>query len=641
MSLTSLAGKLWRALLCASLALALGAATALALGPSRSPLPGFPRFRGVIFTRDSSAATAARQQAIRSALKASSGTNPNCTERTTNPGADLCFWGGPVVHSHRVHLIFWEGTGGTTFPAFYVEKVKKYFADVAQASGASSNVYAVGVQYAGSNGAGEYKVGFNATPEADVYVDSTDPLPAAGSLPTQCTDTSPVVTSGKCVTDEDLRTEVETAETAKVLSGWKSSLEDIYFVFTPAHVGSCFEAGSSAEGHACAFASGGFCAYHSDFGTTGKETLYANLPDGGGVAGCDSFEHPNEASGVDATLDAASHEHNETITDPLGKKPAWIDVIGQEIGDKCLPPETFDIYGKAFAGVPATEVEEKIVPGTLYNQIIGSGHYWLQREWSNTAFNGEGGCVARMLHTEFAPPAEAKATVPATFDGSSSGEVGDPAVYWVWSFGDGMQVATPEPTVAHTYAVAKAYQVTLTAFDAYGNSNTHTTSVVVGAAPPPPPPPPAPEPVTITKTVTVLVPAEPTAYSAAQLAQKLGLPANGATLSGLGTISFGHAECPPACTVALRLYSTKHTTVHHRRVLKRVFIGALTTTVAAKGTGALALTLNATGRKLLRQGHRLPAQLVITVTGEEGGSWQLTRTLTLTSSGKAARHRPR
>ena len=73
--------------------------------------------------------------------------------------------------------------------------------------------------------------------------------------------------------------------------------------------------------------------------------------------------------------------------------------------------------------------------------------------------------------------------------------------------------------------------VGLTAYDAYGNSEGTVETVTVGAAPIPPPTPVPP-------TVTVTSPPPPVlAYTAIQLAQKLGLPASKATLAGTGTIS--------------------------------------------------------------------------------------------------------
>jgi PKD domain len=592
-----------------------------------SPLPGFPHFRGVILVHDGSPATAARERAIVSALRsASSATTPDC-RTNVNPGADLCYWGGPIVGPHRVHLIFWGQAA--EFPRGYIVKIESYFAKLAIASQtageANSNVYAVATQYAGSNGPGVFNVAFASV--TDAYRDSLNPLPVAGTGPTQCRDG----TLRTCITDEDLQAEVTNARTANLLNRWGSSLEDIYFVFTPPAVGSCFGPGSNTEGDPCAFVPGGYCAYHSSFESRGESVppLYANLPDGGEVRGCDSFEHPNEASGVDATLDATSHEHIETITDPFGD--SWHDVIGQEVADKCLPPETFDTFGSAIGGSPATLSGETIIPGTLYNQIVGGGHYWLQKEWSNNAFVREGGCVQRMLPTSFVAPAQAKATVPATFDGSPSGEAGDPAVHWFWDFGDGMQAGSPEAQVSHSYAQPGQYEVTVTALDVYGNSNTYTANVAVGAAPPP-----SATPLPQVVINTIKVPAAVAHYTASQLARMLGLVGNGARLSGLGIISLGHAACPPACSLMVRLYALVHTRKPHRRTLIRTLIGELHTTLAPGGSGGLALRLNASGRRLLAARHKLSTQLTVTIEGQEGGSWQLSRSLTLMNAARAS-----
>lgn len=626
-----------KVVLLAGIAALLCPAAAIASGPTSSPLPGYPRFRGVMLAHNDSSQSSDRERAIVSALKAASSTTPNC-RLDENPGTSLCYWGGPVLRAHKVHLIFWEGTVAQGHPigASYKEATEGYFENVAAASRTLSNVYAVGPQYGDSfSGPGEYSVGFGG-PSTDVYEDKVNLLPAAGTTAGRCVD--PATKNGICVTDKDIRTEIEAVRVIENAKShhWESSLRDVYFLFTPPGVGGCFYGeGEGTSANACAFET--YCAYHSSFENAGKEAeppVYADVPDNANVLGCDSFEHPNGAEGVDATLGAASHEHNETITDPL--EGGWFDLIGQEVADKCLPPETFDTYGGSLGGVPAEIGEEggKVVVrrvGTLYNQLINGHPYYLQTEWSNSAgiWNDatqrfEGHCVQRMLPTSFTPPSEAKATVPAIFDGSASGEATDPVSYWVWSFGDGTQAETREARTAHSYAQAGTYSVTLTVFDAHGNSNSATTVVSVA------PPPPAPEPIVFTRDVNVLVPVEPTAYTASQLASQLGLPANGARLSGLHPIAIGHAECPPACTVAVRMYALERVTVRGHRMVKRVFIGALTTKVASKRSSKLTLTLNATGRKLLRKSHRLSAQLLVSVTGKEGGSWQITRKVTLT-----------
>jgi hypothetical protein len=72
----------------------------------------------------------------------------------------------------------------------------------------------------------------------------------------------------------------------------------------------------------------------------------------------------------------ASHEHNEANTDPLLN--AWYDSNGEENGDKCAWS-----FGTPLGSTTHGQ----------YNQVIGTGKYWLQREWSNR----NGGCVLRGL----------------------------------------------------------------------------------------------------------------------------------------------------------------------------------------------------------------------------------------------------
>ncbi|HEV3094075.1 MAG TPA: PKD domain-containing protein [Solirubrobacteraceae bacterium] len=602
-----------KAMVCAFVVWSVIVGGAWASGPTGSPLPDFPRFRGVMLVHNGSPASAERERSILAALKAAGGgSTPNCAETAVNLGADLCYWGGPVVHAHAVHLIFWGGSGGrSAFPSGYIAAVERYFEDVARASGARSNVYSVVTQYEGSNGPGVYEVSFDPAtsgPGHDVAIDSEP-------FVNECTDAA---TPSTCVTDEEIQAQVTAVSGS---NGWSSSLSNVFFVFTPPAVGSCFTKGSSETGDACAFVEGGYCAYHKDFGPSGSQTLYANIPDNGGVKGCDAGEHPNGAGEADATLDVTSHEHIETITDPLGsqigEKNGWTDVIGQEIGDKCLPPETFDTYGELFEGRA----------GELSNQLISGDRFFLQREWSNSAFNGQGGCVGRMLHAAFAAPGEAKATVAAAFDGSASGEVGDPADYWIWSFGDGVQVGSPEPIVAHTYARAGFYHVTLTAFDEAGNSNTATAIVTVGEAPPATPVTPLPAPVVIKEVIKEAI--VPGRLTSAQVAERLGLPANGKKLTGEGSLSLGHAGCPPACGVTLRLYAKVTTTSHKRRTTKQVLVGTAQVMVAAKALKTLSLSLNGKGKQLLRKLHTLPCKLLVMVEGQEGGNWQIVRLLTL------------
>jgi hypothetical protein len=657
-----------RALACACSLLALAAGTARGAAephPRVGRLPGFPAIRGVVPVLGSSAALSAHEQLVNEAFAAAVARSAKGRGRAAEPNKELvapcegeglfmathdaCYRGGPVLRDPTVHLIFWQGPveAGVSsepnvklLPVGYVEKVTRYFEDVVHDNGAQTNVFAVDRQYFDRNAKGEavpgeYALSFDKS--TDVTVDNAHfPKHAIGG----CTDESEN-SKGPCLLDSDLRGEVE-----KIAGTSTKGLKDIYLLFTPPGVGGCLEAASGE----CAYRQ--YCAYHGDFGgdghTPGNQTIYVDLPYLGEAPGCDSGVHPNEElslqaeelgedHGADAVIDTGSHEVNEAITDPLGSQcengasecepNAWTDVIGQEIADKCLPPES-TVLGRY--GEPLGE----LIPGrgaSLYNQVIDGDHYWTQREWSNEAGLLEGGCVQRTIGASFTVSPNAEATVPVTLDGSPSGAPGDPAVYWVWNLGEGEQVGTASASFAHTFAQAGEHEVGLTAYDAYGNAEAIVETVNVGSAPTPPPPPLPQPPVAI----TVREPASPPGHlTAAQLAAKLGLPANGRKLSGGGSI----AECPPACAVTLQLYARVTTVAHKHRTTKLVPIGTAHTAFGVKGTGALTLSLNAKGRALLHRSHAVPCRLLVIVEGQEGGTWQIVRSLMLTSAGSAARH---
>jgi hypothetical protein len=163
--------------------------------------------------------------------------------------------------------------------------------------------------------------------------------------------------------------------------------------------------------------------------------------------------------------------------------------------------------------------------------------------------------------------------------------------------------------------------VALTVYDVYGNSNIYKTEVEVGSAPPPPPPV---EPITF----VIKEPVTPGHLTAGQMATKLGLRVT--KLSGKGPFTLGRAECPPACGVTLQLYAKVPTAPGGRHTTKLVLIGSAHIALAAKGAKKLVLSLNAKGRGLLRANRSLKCRLVVTVEGQEGGTWQIVRLPTLT-----------
>src|SRR6185436_14966167 len=104
------------------------------------------------------------------------------------------------------------------------------------------------------------------------------------------------------------------------------------FLFTPQGVASCNTAtGLSKGGCYNPLQYNGYCAYHSHFGSGNNAVIYANMPYNA-LQGCSSGQSPN-GNPADAVLNNVAHEHNETMSDPLGT--AWYDSAGREIGDKC------------------------------------------------------------------------------------------------------------------------------------------------------------------------------------------------------------------------------------------------------------------------------------------------------------------
>lgn len=256
----------------------------------------------------------------------------------------LVYHNGPVMHTNTTYAIYWIPSGYTMQDG-YSTLIDQFFTDVAADSGKQSNVYFTATQYHDGVGKVQYKSTFGGS-----YTD-TNPLPVNG-----CTNS---VTS-ICLNDSQLRAEIQKDIAA---NGWPVGPSTEFFLFTAKGVGSC--SGSTF----CSFAD--FCAYHSHIGAGSTEILYANMPYVDTAPGCDGGQHPN-GNDADATINVASHEHNETITDPRGN--GWYDASGEENGDKCA---------WVFGPLSGT------IAGAKYNQTINGHHYLLQEEYSNH----DQGCV--------------------------------------------------------------------------------------------------------------------------------------------------------------------------------------------------------------------------------------------------------
>jgi hypothetical protein len=313
---------------------------------------------------------------------------------------NLAYHEGPVLHTNTTYAIYWVPSGSTV-SAKYTSLINGFLTNVALASGASTNVFATATQFYDATGPITSKSSFGGS-----YLDTSTPIPddCSGYQETG-------VTVSGCVTDADIQAEVNHAIAA---AGWTPGPTKEFFLFTPRNVGSCLTSTSTE----CSFTY--YCAYHSSF-TDGlsRQVFYSNLayPDSaeiGAPGACDSYQHPN-GDWADTTISTLSHEHNESVTDPLGT--SWFDGVGNENGDKCAwnfgTPLGSTSYGQ-------------------YNQVIGKGKYYLQQEWSNASHS----CALKYLPTpvvwNFTPSSGASssevtltganftATKSVTFNGTSA-----------------------------------------------------------------------------------------------------------------------------------------------------------------------------------------------------------------------------
>lgn len=258
--------------------------------------------------------------------------------------------------------IFWQASGGRfAFPARFQSIIDGYIANVAAASGSTSNVFSVDDEYYDKVDGAQQHINYKMTAGAPIL--DADAFPANG-----CT---PASGYSACITDDQLRTELK-----RVLSSHSlpSDLAHFYPVFFPPGVETKDRDGTTSAGD--------FCAYHRAFGSGTNQTVYADMPYNTS-SGCNQGQAPNGLLAADGLIDALSHELNEAITDPLDN--AWFDTQGNEQADMC------GVYGAPLGSTNPSDPK-----GSEYNQVINGGKYYTQAEFSNLAFAklGDGkGCA--------------------------------------------------------------------------------------------------------------------------------------------------------------------------------------------------------------------------------------------------------
>lgn len=349
------------------------------------------------------------------------------------PQGPLQYYGGPVLRTNETFAIFWDPSNSLS--QAYRDLVIRYLQDVAADSG-TTNVYSV----------------------LDQYYDKTGPIAYASTFAGSAIDTNPYPSGCPttseypvCFNDQQLASELDDFLFANDISRPSNR---VFLVITPQGINSCFDSSSFP----CA--SNAFCGYHSAFTGGHGDALYANFPYAA-RPGCDTGQHPN-GSDADPVINVISHEHKETIDDPLGSSAfslapplAWFDPFGGESSDKCA---------WYFGPTQNNGVGD-------YNQVLNGHQYLLQTEWSNALAQPQGlGCVGD--GADRAPTPAFTATPHGAvvgFDASASADPdpGDSIQEYFWDFGDGTR-APSDSTTSHTYPAAGTYAVVLTVTDSHG-----------------------------------------------------------------------------------------------------------------------------------------------------------------------------
>ena len=363
---------------------------------------------------------------------------------------------GLVMASNTNYAFYWDPPGAPRYPPDYRPGLDRYFRDIAIDSGGHENVDSVSAQY--NDAAGEFA---RYSSRFGGAILDTKPYPANGCRQ-----------AAICLTDAQIRAELESYAAGH---GLPTDVLHEYYFLPPPGVESC----SEPAGRECSPGTphSEYCAYHS-FAAVGETGLlvYANDPYVTGNPECDDGNHPNGTTADGAIEGGLTHEHNESITDPVAGS-AWEDTLtGEEVGDKC----------NSNMGAPLGKAPN----GAAYNQVINGHLYWNEQVWSNQGHR----CLQRLTFSGTEPTATFTA-VPdrgrtVDFDATGSTAAGGVAEY-VWEFNYAPFSATHEralettvktarPTVSYTFRRRGSFEVGLTVFAHDGTSIGTAQSVAVG-----------------------------------------------------------------------------------------------------------------------------------------------------------------
>ncbi|MHB1858789.1 MAG: PKD domain-containing protein [Solirubrobacteraceae bacterium] len=490
--------------------------------------------------------------------------------------------GAPVVSSAsspvKVYAIYWSPIEDL-YHGNWQQLVNEFLGNMSGASGSLASAFAVDAQYTDAEGAhAATNVAF-----AGAYAD-LEPYPEAEAA---CVNPNPLVFEAPlsthpdaCISGRQVQAELERFIADHSLP---RGMGTIYYLLTPPGVTDCLIGEGGSERCSTYREEGGsanaesyedsFCSYHAAINPGGplgggaQTILYAAIPWTAGGLGdyqiaqsarkqaseCQDGgwepaplpkspaenrpaeavqEEPNQSGrGPDGSYDAGladlvigqiATEQQNILTDPLlngwqTHVPAGGKGGGEELTELCR-----DFFAPALGGV--AQKQEGTQAGTLFNEELGGGHYYLNDAFDLAAvkldYPGVPCLKGVSLVPQFTAPARANAGETIGFDGMESTVTLDAGTAYAngtaatsfptfeWNFGDGTTVEGLAPTAPygshpgsepceeaalracagsafHSYAYGGTYDVTLTVTDVGGNTASVTKAVTVIGPPPP------------------------------------------------------------------------------------------------------------------------------------------------------------
>jgi hypothetical protein len=237
---------------------------------------------------------------------------------------------------------------------------------------------------------------------------------------------------------------------------------------------------------------------------------------------CPSDDGYCDAGLADLIINQIAVEQQDIVTDPL--LDSWKDPSGNEATDECR-----NFFAPTHGG--SSSANPVTLAGTLFNQTLGGGSYYLNNAFNLAAlklpYPGVPCLNGISLDPKFTAPNPVNSGEIVGFDGMESDITLNQASFYTgttpsetyakysWNFGDGTPTVTgfapgapttnspevsPCPTwltpcaasAYHSYQYGGTYDVTLTVTDTGGNTASVTEPITVaGAGPPAPPSPPS------------------------------------------------------------------------------------------------------------------------------------------------------